>query len=370
MTAEDDARVSNERLQSVFYGVALAVLAGWVLYVGKSVFVPIVFSVMVAYVIVGLARLQQRIPVIGPRLPVSVCYTLSIVGIGLVIAAGVGLIATNVGLVVERLPEYQASLLSQVQRLAARAGVEAAPTWQALQQDLLQQVNLQSLIGSTVVSVTSMLASLMVVLLYVTFLLFEQRVFSRKVDRLSDDPADTRRIRGVVRDVNSRIGTYLAVKTMINVFLGLVSWAILEIMGVQFAAFWAVVIALLNYVPYIGSFLGVIFPVALAVVQFGEAGPVVMLAFLLIAAQFIIGSFLDPWLMGSSLNLSPFAILTSLAIWSSLWGIAGAFLAVPMMAVLMIVLASFQGTRPIAVLISSNGDLGNLDDPSPADDVR
>lgn len=354
--------MSNDRLQSVFYGIALAVVVGWVLHVGKSVFVPIVFSVMVAYIIVGLARLQQRIPGIGPRLPVSLTYTLSILGIGLVIAAGVTLISVNVGLVVERLPGYQASLLAQVQRLAASAGVEAAPTWQTLQQDVLQQVNLQGLIGSTVVSVTAMLATLMIVLLYVTFLLLEQSVFSRKIDRLSSDPEDTRRIHGVVRDVNSRIGTYLAMKTMINVLLGVVSWAILEIMGVQFAAFWAVVIALLNYVPYIGSFLGVMFPVALAVVQFGDATQVVVLAFLLITAQFVIGSFLDPWLMGSSLNLSPFAILTSLAIWSSLWGIAGAFLAVPMMAVLMIVLAGFEGTRPIAVLMSRNGDLGGMDD--------
>jgi predicted PurR-regulated permease PerM len=362
--------MSNERLQAVFYGVFLAVLVGWVLYVGKSIFVPIVFSVMVAYVIVGMVRLQQRIPVLGPRLPTGLCYTLSILGIGLVIAAVVGLIVANVGVVVERLPEYQASLLSQVQRLAAAAGVEAEPTWQALQQDFLQSINLQGLIGSTVVSVTSMLASLVIVLLYVTFLLVEQRVFSRKVERLSDDPEDTRRIHGVVRDVNARIGTYLAMKTMINILLGLVSWIILEVMGVQFAAFWAVVIAMLNYVPYIGSFLGVIFPVALAVVQFGEAGPVIMLAVLLIVAQFVIGSLLDPWLMGSSLNLSPFAILTSLAIWSSLWGIAGAFLAVPMMAVLMIVLASFQGTRPIAVLISSNGDLGDIDDQPLAADAR
>jgi len=340
--------MSNERLQSMFYGIGLAVVVGWVLHVGKSVFVPIVFSVMVAYIIVGLARLQQSIPGIGPRLPVSLTYTLSILGIGLVIAAGVTLISVNVGLVVERLPGYQASLLGQVQRLAASAGVEAAPTWQTLQQEVLQQVNLQGLIGSTVVSVTTMLATLMIVLLYVTFLLLEQSVFSRKIDRLSNDPEDTRRIHGVVRDVNSRIGTYLAVKTMINVLLGVVSWAILEIMGVQFAAFWAVVIALLNYVPYIGSFLGV----------------------LLITAQFVIGSFLDPWLMGSSLNLSPFAILTSLAIWSSLWGIAGAFLAVPMMAVLMIVLAGFEGTRPIAVLMSRNGDLGGMDDRCMATDER
>jgi AI-2 transport protein TqsA len=59
--------------------------------------------------------------------------------------------------------------------------------------------------------------------------------------------------------------------------------------------------------------------------------------------------------MGSSLNLSPFAILVSLAVWSQLWGIAGAFLAVPITAVMVIVFSEFAGTRPIAILLSKTG---------------
>lgn len=347
------------RLQTMFFGMALAVLVGWVLYVGKQVFVPIVFSVLVAYVIVGLARLQKRIPGVGERLPTALCFTTSILGIGLVLAAGVSLIVTNVGKVVELAPEYQESLLLQIQRLAVFLGIEAAPTWTTMREDVLEQINLQGLIGSTVVSVTGMVATLLVVLLYVTFLLLEQRVFSNKIERLSDDPGDVAQIRRVVLDVNSRIGTYLALKTFINILLGVVSWAIMSVMGVEFAAFWAVVIALLNYVPYIGSFLGVLFPVAMSLVQFGDLTSVVVLMVSLTAAQFFIGSFLDPFLMGNSLNLSPFVILASLAIWSALWGIPGAFLAVPITAVMLIVLSGFPGTRPIAVLLSRNGELGS-----------
>ena len=59
--------------------------------------------------------------------------------------------------------------------------------------------------------------------------------------------------------------------------------------------------------------------------------------------------------MGSSLNLSPFAILVSLAVWSQLWGIAGAVLAVPITSVMVIVFSEFAGTRPIAILLSKNG---------------
>jgi len=73
--------------------------------------------------------------------------------------------------------------------------------------------------------------------------------------------------------------------------------------------------------------------------------------------QFLIGNFLDPYVMGNSLNLSPFAILVSLAVWSALWGIPGAFLAVPITAIMAIVFSEFAGTRPIAVLLSRDGRL-------------
>ena len=107
----------------------------------------------------------------------------------------------------------------------------------------------------------------------------------------------------------------------------------------------------------VGSVLGVVFPVLMTIVQFEDAGTALTMLTLPTALQFGIGNFLDPYVMGNSLNLSPFAILLSLAVWSELWGVPGAFLAVPITAMLTIVLSEFPGTRPIAVLLSSNGRL-------------
>ena len=73
--------------------------------------------------------------------------------------------------------------------------------------------------------------------------------------------------------------------------------------------------------------------------------------------QFLNGNLLDPYLMGNSLNLSPFVILVSLTVWSALWGIPGAFLAVPITACIMMILAQFRGSRPLAVLLSQKGDV-------------
>jgi AI-2 transport protein TqsA len=353
----------HEWFKSVAIGALLAVALGWVMHVGKTVFVPIVFSVLIVYVITGLARLLERLPAVGPYLPLQLRYFFSICGIGLVVAAGVSLIISNVGRVVALAPVYQESLLSKIHQAMVYFGIERAPTWTTLRDDFLGQINIQTLVGSTVVSATAVLTTLLVVFLYVSFLLLEKRFLPDKLQRLSGDPRAVVRIQRVLNDINARIGAYLALKTFINIILGLVSWAILTLMGVDFAGFWAVVIGVLNYVPYIGSALGVLFPVAMSIVQFNDLATVLTLLLSLSAAQFVIGSFLDPYLLGNQLNLSPFVILASLAIWSALWGIPGAFLAVPITAVLVIILSGFDGTRPIAVLLSRNGLVGeDLDD--------
>jgi len=254
-------------------------------------------------------------------------------------------------------PQYQESLLAAIQTLAVHFGIEQEPTWATLRQDLLGRISLQRLLGSALASAGSIVVSFVVVSLYAIFLLVELRGFETKLVNLSDDPRQVARIREVLQVINRRIGGYLALKTVISVLLGAVSWGIMSLFGLEFALLWAVLAGFLNFVPYIGSVLGVVFPVLMGVVQFGELGVVVWLLLALTAAQFIIGNFLDPYVMGSSLNLSPFALLISLAVWSELWGIPGAFLAVPITSIVAIVLSEFRGTRPVAVLLSKNGTI-------------
>jgi len=343
--------------RSLVYGTALALAIGWVLYVGRDVFVPIVFSVLVVYVFVGLTRMLSRIPGLGSRMPASVRYALAISVIAYGLAATFWLVAANLGTVVEVASRYQGPLLATIQDAAGRLGLESQPTWATLRQNILAQTNPQRLVTSTVGTVTSVASSLLVGVLYVAFLLVELRTAPDKLARLSDDPVRRAQLQKIITRINSRIGTYLALKTFVSVLTGLVSWAIMAWLGLEFAPFWGVVIALLNYVPYIGSFLSVFFPVGFGLLQFGFSTDLLILLSALTAAQFLIGNILDTYLMGSSLNLSPFAILFSLAAWSSLWGVSGAFLAVPVTACIVMVLAEFPRTQAIAVLLSRSGRL-------------
>lgn len=345
----------NERFQTFVYGTAIALMIGWVFYIGRDVFVPIMFSIFVVYVILGLARLIGKVPLLGPALPQLVISILSV----LIIALGLGMVVytilANKDSVIAMAPRYQESMLAAVQRVAVLLRVESEPTWTTLRRDLLAQVSLQRVVGSALSSVSSLFATVIVVALYACFLLVERGRLDVKILAIARSPEHALRIKQVIADINSRVGAYLALKTFLGVLLGALSYVIMRVAGLEFAMFWAVLIALLNYVPYIGSFLSVVLPGLMAVAQFAGVGEAIPIMMSLAVVQFVIGNFLDPYVMGNSLNLSPFAILVSLAVWVALWGIPGAFLAVPITAMLTIIFSEFSGTRPIAVLLSQNG---------------
>ncbi len=346
-----------DRLRALTYGTVLLLCIGWVLHVGKPIFVPAVFGAVVVYIIVGLADALGRLPGLRRKLPSGLRYLVSFAVIGLIGFLFAYLVMANRERALALAPQYQQSLLAAIQSVAVYFGFETEPTWATLRQDLLARINLQRLFGSLLTSVGSIVLTFVVVFLYATFLLLERRSFETKLANLSDDPARVARIRQVIGAINQRIGSYLALKTLISLLLGVLSYVVMRLFGLEFAALWAVLAAFLNFIPYVGSVLGVVFPVLMAIVQFGDLGTILTILLALTALQFAIGNFLDPYMMGNSLNLSPFAILISLAVWSELWGVPGAFLAVPITAILTIVFSEFPGTRPIAVLLSRSGRL-------------
>lgn len=339
------------------FGTALTLMLGYILFIGRPILVPAVAAILLVYVIVGMSRLSGYIPFVGKRIPSQVRYILAALAIAFLTIELFALFAANLTAIVARAPEFQDSLLNTLQQGAALIGIESTLTWETVRREVLGEFNLQGMIRTAFVSIAGLLGSLLFVLLNVVFLLMEQRTFERKLGRLSDDPNKTRRLLSVIGDINARVGRYLAVKTMINIALGVISWLIMALMGLEFAVFWAIIIALLNYIPYVGSIVGVTFPVALAVVQFDAVNTVLLLLALLIAAQMLMGNIIEPQVMGNSLNLSPYVILISLTAWSSLWGIAGAIFSVPIAAIMVIVFSEFERTRPIAILLSLNGQI-------------
>src|SRR4029079_4080864 len=116
---------------------------------------------------------------------------------------------------------------------------------------------------------------------------------------------------------------------------------------------WGLLNFLLNFVPVFGNIVGIILPTLYALIQFQD-WTMSLVTFLGSAIlQVVISNFIYPWMQGERLSLSPAAIVVALAFWSWIWGIAGALLAVPLTAALVIICEHFRSTTWVALLLST-----------------
>jgi predicted PurR-regulated permease PerM len=329
-------------------------MIGWVLWIGRPVLLPIIAALIVVYVLSVAAESMTRVPLLR-RLPgwARRMLILAVFMLGVVLLFV--LVINNLAQVVTALGRYEANLDALLTRFATLLAIEGETTWQNVRRVTFDQTNIRSFVAPALLSLRGFGATLFLVVLYSIFIMAERGMLARKLVIAMGDPEAGNRALSLLTRVNERIGGYLFVKTVVNIVLGVVSFAIMLLLGIEFALFWAVLIAFLNYIPFLGSLLGVVLPGLLSLAQFGSLWITGLVVVSLTAAQVFVGGFLEPRMMGRAFNLSPFVVLLSLAFWSTLWGLPGALVAVPMTASLVLVLAEIKATRPLAIMLSSSG---------------
>jgi predicted PurR-regulated permease PerM len=329
------------------------IFLGLVLIGGRDVLIPFALAALIWQLINAFAARCRKIPVVGRFGGNWLALTLGVIVIGLALSLVVDLIVVNVGAVSAAAPAYEANLLALLARGADLLGLPQPPSLGPL----VGQVELDVWIRRISIALAGFVGSIGLVALYVAFLLLEQASFDRKVEALFPDHRKAASARRLLGHLGRCVERYLWVKTVFSAAIAALSWCVLAAVGCSQASFWALIIFMFNYVPIIGTFFGVAFPALLVLLQFGSIGPFLVAVIGLTTIQIGLGTLLEPRMMGSTLNLSPVVIVVSLAVWGSLWGIAGMFLCVPIMVIAMIVCAHFGPTRPIAIVLSGTGRL-------------
>lgn len=346
----------STKFHTLVFATAFAIMVGWLLHTTRSIIVPIVTALILAYILAATTRLLARLPVIG-RAPHWIHSLIILLGFFLVALVVVFIFTTSIDTLLASTPGYQQNLVTIVGRGASLLGIQGEPTWESIRSVTVDRIDLQGWITALLATTASFGGQLVILFAYTSFMMAERYQFADKLIRATRDEGDAERILGVIQEINERVGTYLALKTLINLILAAVSYLILRAIGIDLALFWALIIGLLNYIPYVGSLLAVLFPVTLAAAQFGSIQIVLVTLGLLTTVQLYVGNKLEPAILGRSLNLSPLVVLIALSVWSALWGPPGAILAVPLTSVLAIICASTSQTRWIAVMLSDDGDI-------------
>ena len=347
----------QRNLQTYAAAAFLIALVAYFLVVADGILKPLVIAVLAWHLINGLvnalAAVGRRIRIRGRALPRSVRFGVAIAVVTLLAWMLVNLVAGNIDEIVNKAPQYEQNLRNAANQIGGWLGLEELPQ----EQPLLEKGRITGMLRGMARSMTGVLGSTVTVAVFILFLLLEQHIFNKKITVLFPSAEREARVRRILQQIGTEIQSYLWLKTLLGMLVTGLSYMVMKTVGVDLAEFWALLIFLLSYIPYIGAWLGVVFPTALALVQFDTLRPFLVTAGALAVIQFACGSILEPRIMGKGLNISPLIMLLSLSVWGTLWGIVGMFLAVPIMVVVLIVCSHFEATRPIAVMMSAGGEL-------------
>lgn len=206
------------------------------------------------------------------------------------------------------------------------------------------------LITAVVAEVGTFVTTSITVLFFLIFIIFEAHLLPGRIERAWPDGA-SERVAIIQTQIEEGINTYFIVKTGCGIGSAVIAGIIMAIYGIDLWFVWAVMTFILNYVPYIGSLIATIPPLILGLILLTPTG-LLTLTILLLVNQQVWGNYIETKWAGRALDLSPVVLLliTAFSFW--LWGILGMILAIPMFAIVKIVLENIEETRPIAIMLS------------------
>lgn len=338
-------------------GVIIALL-----YLGRAILAPFALAVFLFLVMEGFARvIDARLSFMSQAASRAVSILGTLVGFGIFI----GLLAQGVSQFSDQAGDYEEKINGLISDAYGIVNMGSAPTLTEIIFDERGQRFFATIAGA----LGDLSGDLVVILIYVAFLFLAQSAWSPKLDRIFRDKDRRDQVSEIGHAARRGIETYLWTQTVISVMITVLTYITLVALGVDNAIFLSGLIFVLNYIPTIGSIVAAFVPFLFALVQPdvpgwvpGGAQDSYFFSVIVFAAvsfwQFMIGNFVQPRIMGDSLNISALVVLLSLAIWGAIWGIPGMFLSAPLTVLLMILCAQSATTRWIAVLLSADGDPG------------
>ncbi len=340
---------------SIFYALAsLTLVIIWLMYF-SSLLTPFVIAILITFIINGLKSKLGSIRIKGKKLPGLISSILAFIVIFVVMYAIAELLIVNVEGIVASMPDYIANLHESYSKATSFI---SDPKYTEYIQKWLRGLDLASMATSAVNSLSGILANSAVVLVYVVFLLMAGEAGRKKLDKLFPVKRTeyTKFIKNM-RSISDSVRYYISSMALISLVTGAISYVILLVMGVEYAFLWSFLVFILNFIPYIGPLVSSLLPAIFAVIISGHLMQFIFVFAAMEGVQIIIGNFIQPMVMGKGTNLSAVVVIISLALWGMIWGITGMILAVPIMAVIVIICSQIPSAQWIAILLSEKGDI-------------
>ena len=326
-------------------------------YFARSLLLPVVLALLLSLILYPAVRALKRV-----RLPEPVSAALVVVTLTGALGAGLYQLFDPASEWIGKIPAVAAqverklaSLRHSVEQVSKAAEkVEALTSVEGTAAKRPQQVVTKppSLISRVWGGTQSILASAAATLVLLFFLLASGDLFMRKLVRVLPTLTDKKTAGAVARQIQTAIGRYLLTVTCINLVLGLVTAGVLHMIGMPNALLWGAMVALFNYVPYIGPAVSGTVLTIVAFITFDDMSDVALVPLVYLTLEVIEGQFVTPILTGRTLTLNPLMIFLSMLLWGWIWGVVGALMAVPILMTLKIFCDHIESLAAIGEFVS------------------
>lgn len=346
-----EENTGNNRIFYILLFFAI-ILSGFLCKILSSVFLPIIYSIMLSFVLLPVIRktnLKLGIPWVLSSILIIILFSIILISLS-------SLLVRSLSVIVANYPKYESKFMSIYQLLAksfnlqideSKSFIENA--WNFLKvREFVQKAAVFLSYG-----IVSFGKNIFLVIIMCTFLLIEMRLTKRKMHfAFSKDKEKVTRISHQI--VNETV-RYISIKFVISLATGVLSCLAALITGLDFPIVWGFLAFTMNFIPIFGSIISVGLTTIFAIIQFyPHWGSPLFILIALTAINLILGNIIEPRIEGKNLGLSPFIILVSLSFWGYLWGFLGMILAVPLTVIIKIICENIDYLHSIAIIMGND----------------
>ena len=332
----------------------LAVL--YTLHLAQAFILPIVLAVLLDFMLSPVVRaLKKR------RITEPVGAGLNILGLLGALGAGGWYLAEPAADWIQRVPESTAAVQRKLQTMrgsveqVTKAAEQVEKATEVAASEGVRQVEIKGpslskqLFGGT----AALLSGATVVLFLTYFLLAVGDLFLQKLVAVLPQFKDKKTAVSIARETEAQISVYLFTSTLINIGVGVVTAIAMWLVGMPNAALWGVVAAVLNFVPYVGALVNMVLLALAAFVTFDSVSRALLGPAVFFGINLIEGNLVTPMILGRRMRLNTVALFIGFVFWWYIWGVAGAILAVPMLAALKIICDHIESLTPIGEFLGT-----------------
>ena len=340
----------------------LALLAViYTLYFGRSFFIPIFFAVELNFLFSPAIRMARK------KLHIPAPLTSAVLILGLAGGLGYGVYSlatpaqgwlTSAPATLSRAGQKLHKIMKPVEQVSRTADQVDKVTSVSGSGPKTQQVVVAGpSMGSRFFGTTqSIVGALLEVLVLAFFLLSAGDLFLQKTIKISTRRASQRTAVEIAREIEASISRYLVTSAFLNVIEGAVFTLIMYLLKMPNPFLWGALVTCLEFIPYVGAITLIAILAIASLTVFDSIPHALLIPGSFVALNLIQGNLIGPMVMGHRLSLNPVAIFIGVAFWWELWGIAGAFLAVPMLATLKIVCDHVEWLSGIGEFLGQRDD--------------